>query len=55
MAVIIKSKITYTVQKQPLVVNERCNTAIDIGMNNIINHQSENYREFQEPLIGLDD
>ena len=53
MAAIIKSKLTYAVRRQLLVVNVRCNTAI--GMNDIINHQSENYHEFQEPLIGLDD
>ena len=45
----VKKKISDLMQKQPLVKNKK------IEMNNI-NHSedSENYYEFQEPLIGLD-
>ena len=48
-AKMVKKKISDLMQKQPLVKNK------EIEMNNInYNEASENYYEFQEPLIGLD-
>ena len=51
--VIIKNKICDVIQKKPLT-KKRCNRVIVM---NSINRSdaSVNYREFQEPLIGLDD